>query len=154
MNQQHETIGALKDTVGKHEGEIASLKEELNRTRMLSGLGAWIEEARKQVLHHLKVDVSDGRYSEIRRKTVQMQRDDVKAAVKLLFDLNPNQWIRLSVDFYGKSRNTVIHHLPTHTEALGMLQHLPPQFKDDVDVFRQLLDRVNTNSPDTELDEL
>ena len=116
--------------------------------KALAEFRACIESARQMVCFHHRAN--DSRLPETWPALVLAVKKDpglhdlVLSAVKELFQLERDEWLLLSVEFYNK-RCIAFHPNSTPTKkALEMLSDLPSEFVPHKDVFEKLVRAVES----------
>ena len=117
----------------------------------IAGVCSWIEEARILVLHKLGNDGADyitlatewHRLSKRKLCDEDLQKD-FDSVIEELFDLNPDEWRKVSYDFYHKQKQSIVHERPPAEEVLEHLALLPQPFSNEEykTIFWKLIQRV------------
>jgi regulator of replication initiation timing len=125
-NQLISELDDLKNRLAKLLEENADVKMRLKRLEdkeIYSGLGAWIEEARRQIMTVCGENVtrSSDRWRDFVRD--KNNHSKIRDNALSLYGLTDKEWKRLSIDFYEK-RNSSIHYFPSIDEVTKLLELL------------------------------
>ena len=112
---------------------------------------SWIEEARIIVLR--KLDYTNAAYvtlaAEWLRLSKRKQSDEdfqkkFDRVIEELFDLKPDEWRKVSFDFYHKQKQSIVHERPPAEKVLKHLALLPQPFNNEEykSLFWKLIQRV------------
>ena len=112
---------------------------------------SWIEEARIIVLR--KLDYTNAAYvtlaAEWLRLSKRKQSDEhfqkkFDCVIEELFDLKPDEWRKVSFDFYHKQKQSIVHERPPAEKVLKHLALLPQPFNNEEykSLFWKLIQRV------------
>lgn len=155
--QLQNEVKNLQVQLGKYieeNGELRKRLERLEEMEIYSSIGAWIEEARFQILVNCGEDVEWSNFSQKWKIFVQNKANGIIITDKLksLFGMSQGEWKRLSIDFYNE-RNKSSHYCPPFQEAMALLEFLPSKFTAQKNIFQKLIDGVEKlRKPEEPLD--
>lgn len=107
---------------------LTKLDEQVKKLMARDQVAAYVEYAREMIVEGNNCGDWAGLVDQARKNGTNEQL--INGPASRLFQIDSRAWKTVSVDYYTNSRNSEIHSITeTGTIVLGLLAHLPAQFK-------------------------